>query len=586
MKFTKKGIVSNFFALSLTALTSTSMAAPVIPEPIAAEVKAGIPSSTEPGVLGNVLSAPPIRPAQPQGPATATAPQEKKSLLGPQAAEIKFKLTKIYLDENRTFTEAQLRPIYADKLNKTISVADLEGIVQSITNFYRNNGYILSRAVLPPQHVVNGVVHIRIIEGYISNVKVQGDPKRARCLLQAYGNRIAQVKPAKISVMEHYLRIANEIPGMDAKAVLEPSKEESGASDMDLVANEKTFSGYLSYDNYGTLYIGPNQVTASITGNSIYQSGDSTHLTTVRTTRPQELQYVDISHEFPLGTTGLRGSLDANSSRTQPGLNLAPLKISGDAVNINGTLNYPLIRSREQDLSLNGGFYYIDSGVNVFDATLYNDHLRTARVGADYTVYDRFRGANQFSLYNEDGFLFFGASSNPTSPTVSRFGADGHFGKFVGVASRLQQIHGNLSAFIYTTAQYAFEPLLATEQFAYGGSQLGRGYDPAEIIGDRGAAGSIEVRYDIAPSLFKAVPVALEPYIFYDAGVIWNLKDVPGVLMKQSCTSAGFGLRFTVTKYLSGNLMFAQPLTKQVQAEEIVGRGRLPRTFFSFVASI
>ena len=131
--------------------------------------------------------------------------------------------------------------------------------MQTITNFYRNNGYILSRALLPPQHVTNGIVHIRILEGYISSAKVQGDPKRARYLLQAYGNRIASNRPVQVDVMEYYLRLANEIPGMSARSVLEPSKTQIAASDMSLIATEKTWAGMLSFDNYGTRYIGPNR---------------------------------------------------------------------------------------------------------------------------------------------------------------------------------------------------------------------------------------------------------------------------------------------------------------------------------------
>jgi len=65
-------------------------------------------------------------------------------------------------------------------------------------------------------------------------------------------------------------------------------------------------------------------------------------------------------------------------------------------------------------------------------------------------------------------------------------------------------------------AQYALEPLLATEQFAYGGAQqaLGRAYDPAEIIGDRGMAGSLELRMNLSPE--KRFWQAMQLYVFYD----------------------------------------------------------------------
>jgi hemolysin activation/secretion protein len=543
-----------------------------------------LPTTVNPGVVGNTLKAQERKAkTAPQG-AAATTEEEKASKLGPQAAQIKFKLTKITLEGNKTYSTHTLEHLYANKLNKTISVLDLENIVQEITNFYRNNGYILSRAILPPQHVANGMVRIRVIEGFISKVNVQGDPKRARYLLQEYGNKIAQSKPLQLKVMEKYLRLANEIPGMNAKAVLEPSKTDIGASDLNIVAVEKTIDAYISYDNYGTLYMGPNQVTGSISGNSVFQSGDSTNVTMVRTSRPQELKYIDISHQIPMGSNGLRSTLGVNNSQTRPGLNLAPFKISGDAANFYGIVQYPWIRSRDQDLTILGGANYIDSATNTFSTTLYNDHIRSAKIGANYNFADRFSGTNFTSAGLEHGFPLFGASTNPTSPTVSRFGADGVYTKFILNAGHLQPLFWRLSAFIYGTGQYSFNPLLATAQFAYGGSQLGRAYDPGEILGDKGLAGSVELRMDNAPE-WRFLQT-FQPFVFYDGGVVWNLKNVPGTKQKQSATSTGVGIRFNFMKNLIGQLMLAQPLTKQISAEEVMGDGRKPRGYFSITASV
>ena len=66
--------------------------------------------------------------------------------------------------------------------------------------------------------------------------------------------------------------------------------------------------------------------------------------------------------------------------------------------------------------------------------------------------------------------------------------------------------------------------------------------------------------------------------------VIWNIKGVPGVPTKQSAVSAGGGIRLIGTKYITGNFMIAQPLTKPVAAEALIGRGKNTRMFFSIVA--
>ncbi len=554
-----------------------------IPPEISQAVKNALPGSTQPGVVSNYMSQETNQPKSSAQPAVRPSQQEVSSL-GPQATKIKFKLTQINIEDNHVYSEKQLSVIYKDKINKEISVAELQDIVQNITNYYRNNGYILSRAVLPPQHVEHGVVFIKVIEGYISQVNVIGKPKGARGLLKAYGQQISQSRPLQLKVMEHYLRLANEIPGMQVKAVLEPSKTNVGASDLNLAANEQTLAGSFSYDNYGTRYIGPNQDTLSASLNSIFRSGDSTRAVYATTTRPQQLKFYDISYLTPLGANGLTASIGKNHSSTIPGMNLALIDITGDSTTYYASLQYPVWRTRAQNLTLDAGFNSLYSRVNSFNVPLYTDRIRPLRFGANYDFADRFRGANLLSLHIEKGLNIMGASSNPNSFTTSRFGADGIYTKIVLQAARTQQIKGRFSAFILMNGQYSFNPLLASEQFAFGGAQLGRGYDPAEIIGDKGLSGTVELRMDFSPGWYMLS--ALEPYVFYDAGVIWNIKNVIGVESKQSATSTGIGTRFIFTKNFSGNLMISQPLTKEITSLALIGRGRAPRGQFSLVASV
>src|SRR3990167_8457340 len=167
---------------------------------------------------------------------TVDEPKQPDGLpMSPEAQKIKFELNQLILEGNQTYSTSELEVIYKDKLHKKISVADLFGIITNITNYYRNNGYILSRAILPPQHVKGGVVRVQIIEGTIGKVDVTGEPKGARCLIQAIGNKIAQCAPLEVSRMEKYLLLANEIPGAQVKAVLAPSKSKTGAADLSLV---------------------------------------------------------------------------------------------------------------------------------------------------------------------------------------------------------------------------------------------------------------------------------------------------------------------------------------------------------------
>jgi len=566
----------------LAIISSAFLSVPLLAAPIISP--SDLPGSVEPGVIGKTLqrqtptSTLPVRSLSP-----VASPEQPVTPLGPKAEQIKFKLTRITLEGNTVYSDQEISTLYKNKINTLISVGDLLRVVQDITNYYRNNGYILSRAILPPQRVDKGIVHVKILEGFIDEVKIVGQPKRAQAVIQSYLNKIRYSKPLQVRTLEYYLLLVNNIPGVHVKAVLEPSKTTLAASTLNVVAETTTFSGYASYDNYGTLYIGPNEGTISGAMNSIFRSGDSTRVTFIETSRPKELQYGDLNYSSPIGSSGLRLTADLNQSNTRPGLNLRPLKIEGKSNNYTGTLDYPLILTRQTNVSVNGAFNYNDAGVNTFGQTLYEDHVRSVQVGVDVYNADKFKGTNVLSGDIEQGLNILGASHDPTSLTISRADATSVFTKLNLQATRTQQLGSRFSAFILAKGQYSNAPLLASEQFAFGGSQVGRGYDSADIIGDLGTGGTAELRMDVMPG-WRFLQY-LQPYVFYDGGIIWNRKNVSNIKTKQSETSAGFGVRFLITNHVSGNLMLAQPLTKQDATELVVGNGRRPRGFFSITVS-
>ncbi len=547
-----------------------------------------LPGSVLPEQVGKQISREHIENQIEPVSASLVEPKPQETALGAQAKKIKFRLNSITLIGNKHFSDQTLQALYKNKLNKEISVADLFGIVQAITNYYRNNGYILSRAILPPQHVKGGAVKIQVIEGSVGRVNVTGDPKGARCLVQAIGNQIAKCPPLDIKRMEKYLLLENEIPGTRVRAVLEPSKNKTGAADVNLVTELKPVMGYVSYDDYGTRYIGPQQMTANVSANSLITSGDALQATMTKTPKGAQLTYMDMNYNMAVNSEGARLLFGGTRVYTRPGFVLQPIKISGLNTNYYMTWQLPWIRTRSESLTWRVNFNILDSNVqeNLFGTQLYADHLRSLGLGGTYNFADRFYGSNLISADLRQGLPIFGYTSNfnPQTAETSRPGGRGTYSKIQATASRVQLIKGPWSAFILGTGQYAFNPLLASEQFTFGGSQLGRGYDVAEIIGDKGLAGSLELRYDLPLERFKIQN--LQFYTFYDIGAIWNYLYVGGTPLKVSGTSTGIGVRFFATKYISGNFMWTQTLTKQVAAEELIGDGRKPRVFFSIVASL
>jgi hemolysin activation/secretion protein len=513
-------------------------------------------------------------------------PNSPASALNVNAQNIKFQLNGIVLVGNKKFTYEQLSRIFEGDLHHTITFQRLLDIVQSITDVYRSQGYVSSRAILPVQTTHYGIVRIDIVEGKVDKVIVTGDPKKSASLVQKFGNRIADSDPLQAHDLEKYTLLANEIPGTQVHTIIKPSGNVNGASDLYMQTDHKNYAGYISYDNYRTRYIGPQQITADLEANSFLMPGDKGQLIFAKTPKGEELTFLNVNYGLALDSKGDRMLLGVIHDKTHPLFVLQPFDVDGTDNNYFTTVSFPIIRTTTQNLTLYLNANYENSNVTTFNQKLYTDQIRSLGFGASYNNIDQFLGVN--SLYGDvrQGLPVLGYTidTNPATSFTSRPGGHAVYTKIDFAMSRLQTVYKNLSLYALLKGQYGFEPLLVSEQFAYGGIEVGRGYDIAEMLGDRAIAGSLEARLDFHPNKFALSLV--QPYIFYDFGKIWNITTVPGVPDNQSATSAGFGTRFYFNKYVSGNVTWAQPLTKQVAAEELIGDGRHPRTFFSIVASV
>ena len=110
----------------------------------------------------------------------------------------------------------------------TITGADIFELARSLTALYRNAGYLLTVVIVPPQELSSGRLRLRVVEGYIANVHVEGDPAVAGRLTQL-GEKIKASQPLQADDLERYLLLANDLPGVRVRAVLSPSQTPGAA---------------------------------------------------------------------------------------------------------------------------------------------------------------------------------------------------------------------------------------------------------------------------------------------------------------------------------------------------------------------
>ena len=480
--------------------------------------------------------------------AAVRVPSASQPIQAPQVAP--FKLTSVAVEGATVIPPDKISSTYSEKIGRTVAGTDIVEILQSITDLYRNAGYHLSRAIVPPQDLKSGVLRVAVIEGSIEDVSLAGNDRDTLGVLTVL-HPITTERPSRLSTLERQLLLVNDRPGA---RVTDVSLEEIGSATgrFRLVVTVETWRIYWTQglDNYGASAVGPLQGYTSAAFNSYLLPGDS--IAVAASTVPDatnELRFGKAAYDVPVGTNGARVGFSAYQSTVRPG---DDRRFLGDytrttGYELRGSI-VPLL-SRESSLTLVAAANYTDDYEGVTGGLIYADKIRAGSLSADYKLKDNFDGWNNLIVTLRQGFGFFGASSI-NDPMTSRAGASGEFTAVNLTYIRLHTFSEIWSAKLAVTSQFAANPLLLSQQYFLGGAAFGPGF----YSGDNGVGGSFEFRFDQKTSWEYLKGYQL--YSFIDGGQVWDVHD--GV--RSSLASLGTGVRFFFSDSLTGGLSVAFPI--------------------------
>lgn len=505
------------------------------------------------------------RPAPtPPEPGVIPGPATPGSTTAPAGAErIPVSPTAITVEGNTVYSTADLEPLIRPLIGKTVTAADVFQLAGAIQRKYRDDGYFLASVVVPPQRVTDGRIRLRAYEGSIANVVVEGDVGPVIEQARAYLSKIGRGGQAvNLRDIERYLLLTEDIPGIKTKAVLRPGKE-PGEAELAVELSRKSWDAYYALDNRGSRFTGPLQSFAVGGLNSFTPWGERIEAMQF-STFSRESNYFQVNGSFFFGAEGLRLRAWAAQGFINPSGPIAAIGYAGDLTLFGLGAAYPIIRSRQTNLSVNGGFEYYRSLVDTNTGRLNATHLRILRLGADGNYRDDLDGANFASIRLSKGLGFLGASA-PDDPLMARAGSDPAFFKVQAEIARRQAIWSSnnfaLGVQGSLSGQMTGDVLPASEKFFLGGDRFGRGYFFGQVSGDRGIAASLELQFNVlvppggvgwsTPSsdldMSRALP--LQFYAYFDYGRVWNLlaSEVPAITAR----SIGIGVRASLLEHLT-----------------------------------
>lgn len=539
--------------IGLLVLATTALTSPALSQ---SSPGAAVPGVTAPELdPGARVSRPP--PSRGGGAFTAEPP-------GPcplESSDVEVTLNSVSFRGATAVSDAELRATYAEFLGKPQKVSVICAIRDRAARIIFESG-VLARVEIPEQRIAGGALTLEVIEAHVVNVRVRGDVGPVQEAIERYAEKLRGMKPFDMAKAQRYLLLASDVPGVRVRAAVRPSTSTArGAVDIDLSVARERPSAFVNITNTGSEAAGRwgALLRTELAGYTGY--GESTAITAFHTMDSNEQWLLQVAESARFGSEGLTGRGALTYGESRPGGSLSPLNLKSKSLVANLEAAYPSVRSRNQNLNLVGGLDFVDQKTSVGGAgRLSHDELRVfyARADGDYRTEV---GGRPMLLTGGVGVrkgLSFLGGSEAGDTGLTRASAKPEAWVVKGQGGIDIAFTDRLTGMVRGQAQYSSSPLLPYEQLSLGGLTVGRGYDPAAVIGDKGISGAFELRYG---PLAVHPKVQAAPYMFFDTGYVANNNvRVTGVEKSRSLSSVGGGVIFRVNNRANLEVTYAHPL--------------------------
>lgn len=515
--------------------------------------------------------------------------------LPPELLAERIFLRRVALRGVSVYDPAALEALFPEPLPGDVRIADIYAFEAAVSRRYREDGYGLSFAIVPPQEISDGVIVVEAIEGFVDSVRL--DESLEGQLRATIGDLLAPVsaqRPMRVATLESAMLRINALPGVTARGVLRPAESQTkGATDLILDVSRERFAARASFDNRGTEYAGYLRTRGGV---DILSPGDlpisvSASWNAVVPTDEGTGYALSGAYALPDGATQVTAAYASSRANLGGRLREDPpggfgLDFRTETESITFGVERSLVSLRRHALS--AGAQIERSRVLSTESKERNYHDRLTVAQADLTY--RYRdlpaagGDGVIRLSARHGIDALGASTEGAPGGVSRLDGEVDFTRFNIEFSHRWDLGRGVSLDLRGAGQRATTHLLSGEEFALGGERFGRAYDGGEIRGEHGVAGAVEIAKTVRFDPEWAPLVRL--YGFYEIGRVWD-DDQSAAGGDRSIATAGFGARLAARPLKDGPEISlfgekATPLTRQ--PERIYGDGL--RSRYSFGAGI
>jgi hemolysin activation/secretion protein len=473
-------------------------------------------------------------------------------LTTPAAALPAAALTTVVVNGSTVFDAQRLFGAYRGQLGRPITRESARAVVDALAGLYTGDGYVRPEIRLDDALVAHGVLRARLAEPQVTNVVYEGDTGPFRDALERIATKLETSRPLRKDDIADALRAMRAIAGIAVTASTRRDPVAPNAYELVVKTEFSPVDGMVRMNNRGTDQVGPGFLIGQVFANGLLGRAEKLGLIFVSATDPEEFLGGGLYLDTPVGGRGAHANALLFRSHSAP--NEAPVNLSDEYARERATLEFqqPLRQDSTLSLVLSGGFEADDLRIDRAGAMIREDRLRIVQTG----LRGAWRGtaATQYALGGvlRKGLDAFGGGLQAHDLWVDERRADFLVAQLTGTAAR--RFATRWTVRLDGFAQFSNAVLPDSERFKIGGDRLGRGFEVAEIAGDRGLGAKLELRRELVNT--ESFLGRVSAYGFYDFGTAWK-RDLPG---RESAATAGTGFSVAGAS-LAGYLEVAAPLT-------------------------
>lgn len=407
------------------------------------------------------------------------------------------KINTVQFSGVKAFPETELLTLVQPELGREMTLQAMKDLALKVQGHYHRSGFRLAKVVVPQQNFSTGTLNLVVLEGRLAKVEVVGNQRTKPGIfpdfLAAEGVRAGQ--PIALDNAERALVRLNRLSGLEVTATLKPGAEQGTTNLLVNVTEAPRVKGNLELNNYGGKNTGEVRAIAAVEAPNVTGRGDALSFIGLMGVDQSGVYFARLGYAIPVNSKGGKVSSYVGLGNTEVGGQFSALDIQGDNTSAGVGYIHDFVKSAKVIHTLETWLEVQNLEQSFLGVKTFDDRIRKVRV--TYQVDEstaKGRNLAAVSLHRGLGAILGGMPNGSPMSSKAIAGADNNFTKLTFDVARVHMLSPRTKLIAQWSGQYAFDPLVSSEQWGIGGYGSVAGHTPSAFSGDSGVTVGLEAR--------------------------------------------------------------------------------------------